>query len=90
MQRGVSIQVKERANKGNANTNSTQAIVGGDGLFTHPLIILPKLRGRFVSLCRFTSTCVGALKFPLRRPTSGREVESGFACSFGEVDVAEV
>lgn len=88
MRQGVSIEANGRANKGNANMNSAQAMVGGD-LFIHLLIILLKLRERFVSLCRFTSICVGALKFPLRRPISGREIESDFACSCGEVDVAE-
>lgn len=60
--------------------------MGGGDFLIQPLIIPLKLLGLFES-CRSTSTCVGALKFPLRRLTSGREFECEFARCRRELDV---
>jgi len=61
-----------------------QATVGGGDLFTKLLILPLNPRGLFVSLCRSTSTYVGALKFPLTCLTSGRGLVCEFARSFVE------
>lgn len=64
-----------------------QATVGGGDLFTQLLIVPLNPRGLLVSLCRSTSTFVGALKFPLTRLISGRGLVCEFARSFGDVAV---
>ncbi len=87
MQRRISIEAKGGVNEVNANMRVAQVTVGGGDLFTQPLTVPLKPRGLFVSLCRSTSTCVGVLKFPLRRLISGGLCECEFARSRGEVDV---
>lgn len=87
-QRKQKVRSTEAKSEVNANIEVAQAIVGGGGdLLTQPLIVSLKPRGLFVSLCLLTSTCVGALKFPLRRLISGGLCECEFARSCGEVDV---
>lgn len=49
------------------NVRIAQATVGGGDFFIQLLIVPLILREPFTSLCRSTSTCVGALKLPLRR-----------------------
>jgi hypothetical protein len=80
---GYLIEQKRSAN----GTTVAQATVGGDDLFAHLFIVPLNPRGLLVTLCRSTSTCVGALKFPLTRLTSGRGLVCESARPFGDVDV---
>ena len=64
-----------------------QATVGGGNLFTKLLILPLKPRGLLVTLCRSSSTYVGALKFLLTRLTSGRGLVCEVALPSDDVDV---